>query len=223
MSRQTAFKHREQVILDVTEHLLLESINGDLTLDTLATHLNLAKGTLYKHFTSKDELFMKLLIRHEHKRHALTLIQDSASAALVRLMLTTLLNPTLAILYVRLEERLSDTTGLKKLFDELYDVRYKFMDTIASIGERYLAEIHSQMPLQDFLVGLWSLTQGGAIILNSSFNQRYLGPRDVLIFTLIEQALALPKITATTITSPALTADIAPKNTIHPSVNLPLF
>ena len=57
MSRQQQFKNREEVILAVAEQLLLESGEGDITLDSLAEQLDLAKGTLYKHFTSKDELF----------------------------------------------------------------------------------------------------------------------------------------------------------------------
>mgnify|MGYP003416552594 CR=1 FL=1 len=60
MSRQQQFKNREEVILAVAEQLLLESGEGDITLDSLAEQLDLAKGTLYKHFTSKDELFLLL-------------------------------------------------------------------------------------------------------------------------------------------------------------------
>ena len=55
MSRQHQFKVREESILAMAEQLLLESGNGDITLDSLADQLDLAKGTLYKHFSSKDE------------------------------------------------------------------------------------------------------------------------------------------------------------------------
>ena len=60
-SRKEQFKCREQQILEVAEQLLLESGDYDLTLDSLARHLDLAKGTLYKHFVSKDELLLLLI------------------------------------------------------------------------------------------------------------------------------------------------------------------
>lgn len=45
-----------------------------MTLDALAAELDLAKGTLYKHFQSKDELYMLLIVRNE--RMLLEMVQD---------------------------------------------------------------------------------------------------------------------------------------------------
>ena len=67
MSRQHQFKAREENILAMAEQLLLESGNGDITLDSLADQLDLAKGTLYKHFSSKDELYLRIIIRYEER------------------------------------------------------------------------------------------------------------------------------------------------------------
>ena len=49
-----------------------------MTLDVLAAELDLAKGTLYKHFQSKDELYMLLIIRNE--RMLLEMVQDTEKA-----------------------------------------------------------------------------------------------------------------------------------------------
>ena len=49
------------------------------------------------------------------------------------------------------------------------------------------------MSSRDYLASIWSITHGGAAILNSSFYQRYLGSRDTLRVALIDQALMLPK------------------------------
>ena len=65
MDRQARFKEREALIFDVAERLLLENGEMGMTLDALALELDLAKGTLYKHFQSKDELYLHLLIRNE--------------------------------------------------------------------------------------------------------------------------------------------------------------
>ena len=66
-SRKELFEIRESKILQTAEQLILESGEGDLTLDSLAQHLDLAKGTLYKHFASKDELLLRILIHDERK------------------------------------------------------------------------------------------------------------------------------------------------------------
>ena len=43
---------RKEKILSVAEKLLLEN-NQEITLDELVAELDIAKGTLYKHFRSK--------------------------------------------------------------------------------------------------------------------------------------------------------------------------
>ncbi|MGP4881583.1 TetR/AcrR family transcriptional regulator [Klebsiella pneumoniae] len=45
---------RKEKILSVAEKLLLEN-NQEITLDELVAELDIAKGTLYKHFRSKNE------------------------------------------------------------------------------------------------------------------------------------------------------------------------
>lgn len=74
--RQTTFFEREQNILATAEQLLLESGNGDIKLDELASQLDIAKGTLYKHIASKDELYLKILIRYEKSLADINAIKD---------------------------------------------------------------------------------------------------------------------------------------------------
>ncbi len=62
MDRQAQFRAREVLIFQIAEQLLLENGEAGMTLDALAAELDLAKGTLYKHFQSKDELYMLLII-----------------------------------------------------------------------------------------------------------------------------------------------------------------
>ncbi len=75
MDRQAQFRAREALIFQVAEQLLLENGEAGMTLDVLAAELDLAKGTLYKHFQSKDELYMLLIIRNE--RMLLEMVQDT--------------------------------------------------------------------------------------------------------------------------------------------------
>ena len=166
-----------------------------MTLDALAAELDLAKGTLYKHFQSKDELYMLLIIRNE--RMLLEMIQDTEKQFpehLVFFMLHHLHHPERTSLFHQIEERLSTTgQGIQPLFSELYKVRRQRLRIIIRMTESYLLEIQSSMIMRDYLASIWSLTYGAAVILNSSFYQRYLGSRDTLRVAYIDQALAMPK------------------------------
>jgi AcrR family transcriptional regulator len=195
MDRQTQFKAREALIFDVAERLLLESGDMGMTLDALAVELDLAKGTLYKHFQSKDELYLHLLIRNEQA--LLDMIRENQGdfpARLVFYMLHHLHHPERTVIFHQIEERLSAAAqGLGVLFSQLYKLRKQRLRLIISITDNYLKTLQSAMTVRDYLAAIWSMTQGAAAILNSSFYQRYLGSRDTFRVAIIDQMLALPQ------------------------------
>jgi AcrR family transcriptional regulator len=195
MDRQAQFRAREALIFQVAEQLLLENGESGMTLDALAAELDLAKGTLYKHFQSKDELYMLLIIRNE--RMLLEMVQDTDKVFqehLAFFMLHHLHHPERTVLFHQIEERLSTTgVGINHLFSEMYQIRKNRLRLIIRMTEQYLLDINSGMCSRDYLASIWSITHGGAAILNSSFYQRYLGCRDTLRVALIDQALMLPK------------------------------
>ncbi len=195
MDRQAQFRAREALIFEVAEQLLLENGESGMTLDALAAELDLAKGTLYKHFQSKDELYMLLIVRNE--KMLLEMVADTEKGFpehLAFFMLHHLHHPERTVLFHQIEERLSITgQGIHDLFYELYQVRKKRLRIIIRMTEEYLDAIHSKMTVRDYLASIWSITHGAAAILNSSFYQRYLGSRDTLRVACIDQALAIPK------------------------------
>ncbi|MFB6348971.1 TetR/AcrR family transcriptional regulator [Moraxella marmotae] len=194
-SRKQQFELREKNILQTAEQLLLESGEGDLTLDSLALQLDLAKGTLYKHFASKDELLLRVLIDYEKRKLGMITVEDGAGAGVARLVLQLLNLPHRAILFNHIEERLSSTTsGLNKLFAELYRVRRERMAYMLKIVQAYIVEQNSMINIRDYMATLYAVGQGGASLLNSSFYQRYLGRRDTLKSALVRQMLDLPRL-----------------------------
>jgi AcrR family transcriptional regulator len=193
MDRQAQFRAREVLIFDVAERLLLESGETGMTLDALALELDLAKGTLYKHFQSKDELYLHLIIRNEQALLNMMDTQEDFPARVALHMLHHLHYSERTVLLHQIEERLSaGSHGLGSLFAQLYQIRKQRLRRIIALTAEYLKQQDSQMPTRDYLAAIWSITQGGAAILNSSFYQRYLGDRDTLRVALIEQILAMP-------------------------------
>ena len=195
MDRQAQFRAREALIFQVAEQLLLENGESGMTLDALAAELDLAKGTLYKHFQSKDELYILLIIRNENM--LLEMIKDSEKAFpehLAFFMLHHLHHPERTVLFHQIEERLSTTgVGINHLFSELYQIRKQRLRIIIRMTESYLEFLESSMSVRDYMASIWALTYGAAALLNSSFYQRYMGSRDTLRVAYIDQALAMPK------------------------------
>ena len=171
-----------------------------MTLDALALELDLAKGTLYKHFQSKDELYLMLIIRNEEA--LLAMIKDNQGdfpARLVFYMLHHLHHPERTVLFHQIEERLSaGAQGLGVLFNQLYRTRKQRLRLIIGITQNHLKNVNSTMPMRDYLAAIWSMTQGAAAMLNSTFYQRYLGSRDTFRVAVIDQMLALPQQSKTT-------------------------
>lgn len=194
-SRKELFEIREIKILQTAEQLILESGEGDLTLDSLAQHLDVAKGTLYKHFASKDELLLRVLIHHEYKLFMMNKTADGAGAGVARMVLQQLRLPQRAMLFNHIEQRLASTSsGLNKTFAKLYQVRRERMKCMLEIAQTYLQEQQSAMTVRDYMASIWAIGQGGAGLLNSSFYQRYLGSRETLKYAFVKQLLDLPKL-----------------------------
>lgn len=191
--RHTQFLIRKEKILLVAEKLLLEN-NQEMTLDELVAELDIAKGTLYKHFRSKNELLLELIIQNEKE---ILKISDQHHTDFTeyapRYMLHHLLAPSRTILLHQLEEHLTMTESkLKHLFDELYEVRQQRIISIREMTETYLKSLNYDMSIRDYLSYIWSLTYGAALLLNSTYYQRSIGSREKLINLYVNQALSLP-------------------------------
>lgn len=191
--RQALYKERERQIITVAENLLLD--NQNFTLDEIAKELNLAKGTLYKHFASKNELLMRLVIDNEYqvleisKKYA-TDIQEYVP----RYMLYHLLHPKKTIILHQIEEQLTMTVSQSSLgFDELYRIRQERLNDIREIVQKYTAEMDFEISIRDYSSYVWSITYGACLLLNSSYYQRSIGSRKKLINLYINQALAFRK------------------------------
>lgn len=193
MNKQQQFKTREEHIFQVAEALLLDSGETGMTLDALALQLDLAKGTLYKHFQSKDELYLHLIIRNEQMLLDMTEIQEDFPARLTLFVTHHLYNAQRTILLHQLEEKLAATSNqLNGLFSTLYRIRKLRLRRIIGLTTDYLTHVGSSMPVRDYLASIWSMTQGSAMILNSTFYQRYLGDRSTLRVNFIEEMLYMP-------------------------------
>ncbi len=66
--KEREFKDREQLILKTSFKMLLYEGYIGFTIDKLAKKIDYAKGTVYKHFSCKEDILMKILLDSSEQR-----------------------------------------------------------------------------------------------------------------------------------------------------------
>ncbi|WP_173911027.1 TetR/AcrR family transcriptional regulator [Acinetobacter sp. Marseille-Q1618] len=191
--RQQNFLLRKEKILAMAETLLLDN-NQDITLAELAAELDIAKGTIYKHFKSKNQLYLELIILNEKRLLEISKNHNHDIKTYVsQYMLYNMLNSNRTILLHVIEERLTNNERkLKDLFEELYQVREARILEIRDLFADHLKSLNSIMSIRDYLSYIWTVTYGASLLLNSTHYQKSIGSRERLIKLYVNQALMTP-------------------------------
>ena len=176
--RQQNFLLRKEKILNMAENLLLEN-NQDITLSELAKELDIAKGTIYKHFKSKNQLYLELIIQNEKRLLDITIkYKNNIKTYVTQYMLYNMLNSNRTILLHFIEERLTNNERkLKDLFEELYSIREERIIQIKDSTDEHLKSVKSKMSIRDYLSYVWTVTYGASLLLNSTHYHIAIGSR----------------------------------------------
>lgn len=180
----------KQKILEVTENLLLEN-NQDIVVGDLAKELDIAKGTIYKYFKCKNQLYLELLILNEKRLLEIAEnYKDDVQQGITQFMLYHMGNANRTVLLNTIEERITNQErGLKNKFQELYDVREKRILEVKDITVEYLISRNCDISVRDYLSYVWTITHGACLLLSSTYYQKSIGERTNLMNFYIKQSL----------------------------------
>ena len=180
----------KQKILHVTEQLLLEN-NQDIVVGELAAELDIAKGTIYKYFKCKNQLYLELFILNETRLLDIAEnFKTDVQEGIRQFMLYHLTNSNRTVLLHSIEERItSQERGIKHKFEELYEVREKRIIAVKEITVEYLISRNCAISLRDYLSYVWTITHGACLLLSSTYYQKTIGERNNLINFYIKQAI----------------------------------
>ena len=180
----------KQKILEVTEQLLLEN-NQDIVVGELAEELDIAKGTIYKYFKCKNQLYLELLILNETRLLEIAQkFKTDVQEGIRQFMLYHLMNSNRTVLLHSIEERItSQERGIKNKFEELNEVREKRIVEVKDITVEYLISRNCAISLRDYLSYVWTITHGACLLLSSTYYQKSIGERQNLINFYIKQAI----------------------------------
>lgn len=179
-------------ILEVTENLLLEN-NQEIIVSELAKKLDIAKGTIYKHFKTKNQLYLELLIVNEQRLLDIAKMDKmDVKKSISAYMRYHLENAKRTILLHNIESRITNQErGLKNKFQQLYEIREKRILEVKDITLNFLKSSGSSISVRDYQSYVWGITFGACLLISSTYYQETIGMRANLIDFYIEQALHL--------------------------------
>ena len=117
------FRRREQEILDTALQLFLDQGEDSVTVEMIADAVGIGKGTIYKHFKSKAEIYLRLMLDYERDLNALLLSEDVAKdkEALARAYFEfRMRDPQRYRLFDRLEEKVVKGNQVPEMVEQLH-------------------------------------------------------------------------------------------------------
>ena len=183
-------KITKQKILEAAERLLIDNCQ-DIVIGDLAKEVEMAKGTIYKYFKSKNQIYLELLIQNEKRLLEISInYGKDIRIFLSNFMLYHLHNSNRTIKFHTIEEQVtSRERKLKSLFDELYAIREKRIIKMRDITIEHLKLVGSLFSVRDYFSYIWSITYGVALLLNSNSCKQSVLDKEKLINFHIDQVI----------------------------------
>lgn len=183
------FRQREQEILDVALALFLEKGEDRVTVEMIADKVGIGKGTIYKHFETKNEIYLLLMIRYEEElARVFEEIADSDDKArLVKEYFRfRISDPRRYQLFDRLENKVIKDQAVPELVETLHRIRESNFELLKRIiQERIDQGLLEDVPPMYHICAAWALAHGAVGLMESPFYQRQIEDKDDFLDFLI--------------------------------------
>jgi len=165
--KKKRFLLREEHIVDAALELLLELGVDNVTVSAIAKRAGIGKGTIYKHFLTKNEIYMRIVFDYESELAkrlgtgiAGNAIETPVSAARAYLE-SRLSRPALDRLVQQLERRLECEDEIQEQMTKLLDVRNSNVDALNEMVKELIdANILEDVRPSYHYLSCWALAQG---------------------------------------------------------------
>jgi len=190
------FKAREQEILNTALELLLDHGDEKVTVEAIAEKVGIGKGTIYKHFDSKSEIYLRLMIDYERglAERLNVGIEDaksgdgaSSAAALTEYFAFRVGSPEKDHLFHVLEQKMINLNEVPEMVQELHDIRNSTLDSLGDlISERIAGGGLEDVPPYFHWCAAWALTHGAVALYNSTSFADRIKDRDAMMQFIME-------------------------------------
>ena len=149
------FKQREEEVLRTALDLFLELGEDRVTVEMIAEKVGIGKGTIYKHFETKDEIYLLLMIRYEEEMaqmfQRLVDSPDNKEQLAREFFLFRIQDPKRYTLFDRLEQKMVASKAVPELLERLHRIRASNAEKLTRI---VTARIKEGVSYQDIIEAL---------------------------------------------------------------------
>ena len=164
------FRRREQEILDTALKLFLEQGEDSVTVEMIADAVGIGKGTIYKHFKSKAEIYLRLMLDYERDLNTLlhSADVDKDKEALSRAYFEfRMRDPQRYRLFDRLEEKVVKGNQVPELVEELHKIRASNFEHLTLLIKGRISEGKLEdVPPYFHYCAAWALVHGAVALYN---------------------------------------------------------
>ncbi|WP_317622612.1 TetR/AcrR family transcriptional regulator [Ketobacter sp.] len=178
------FRKREEEILERAQELFIAHGEDKVTVEMIADAVNIGKGTIYKHFETKDEIYLRLMIRYEEELAEMFdrlnegQTQDRAKLAKDYFSFR-MKDPEKYALFDRLEHKLTNRTSCPDLVAKLHEIRASNLDKLASeIKSKIDDGTLENVPPYFHIFAAWALVHGAVALYHSKFYQEFIEDKE---------------------------------------------
>ena len=178
------FRRREEEILEQAQALFIEHGEDKVTVEMIADAVNIGKGTIYKHFETKDEIYLRLMIRYEEELpemfERLSVSGQEDRAKLAKDYFSFRMNhPDKYSLYDRLEHKLTNKTSCPDLVSKLHEIRAQNLSKLeAAIQAKIDDGTLEDVPPYYHIFAAWALVHGAVALYHSKFYRDFIDDKD---------------------------------------------
>ena len=178
--KKKLFLAREQRIIDAAVELFLEESIDRITVSKIALRAAIGKGTVYKHFQTKNEILIRIILDYERNiTQSLTMgikraEEGDSGAAAKSYFQARLENPKLDRLIQQLEDRLVESGDVADQVEELHELRRSNENALSGLITKLIDRgVLEDVPAYFHYLACWALAQGAVeLCFNKTWNDR---------------------------------------------------
>ncbi|MDG0970933.1 MAG: TetR/AcrR family transcriptional regulator [Porticoccaceae bacterium] len=189
-AKKKLFLDREKKIIDAALELFLEQSIDAVTVSKIATKAGIGKGTVYKHFLTKNEILIRIMLDYEGHIAACLAAgirkteEGVAGAAAQSYFEARLARPDLDRLVQQLEVRLAYAEDVAEQLEELHRIRRSNEESLSHMLTKQIgAGVLEDVPPHFHYLACWALAQGAVDLWYSkSWNYNHGDTSDLMEF-----------------------------------------
>lgn len=190
------FKQREAEVLQAALELFLSLGEDRVTVEMIAEKVGIGKGTIYKHFETKDEIYLLLMICYEEEMAQMfQRIEDTPERKeqlAKEFFLFRIKDPKRYMLFDRLEQKLVAARAVPEMLERLHRIRASNAEKLTHIISARIKEgLLEDVPPYFHVCSAWALAHGAVALMQSQFYNQVIEDKEGFLDFLLQTGIRM--------------------------------